>query len=69
MRTQTPLTLDNPNSPGRWFVAHQMKILLAYVVTHYDIEPLDHRPLNRVIGDSVIPPQNVSIKVRRRKDF
>lgn len=55
-------------SPGRWFVAQQLKLLLAYVALNYDIQQLEgRRPLNRVIGDSMVPRRDTVIKVRRRQ--
>lgn len=62
--TGAPLT---PASPGRWFVAHQLKLLLAYVALNYDVQPLEKRPLNRIFGDSILPSQSATISVRRRK--
>ena len=60
----TPLTSC---SPGRWFVSQQLKLLIAYTALHYDIQPLEgKRPQSRVLGDSMVPPQNTVIKVRRR---
>ncbi|KAI9375930.1 hypothetical protein BJX61DRAFT_492576 [Aspergillus egyptiacus] len=53
--------------PGRWFASHLIKLLLAYVTIHYDIQPLKERPLNQVLGDHVIPPRQTTILVRRRK--
>lgn len=55
-----------PTSPGRWFVAHQLKLLLAYVALNYDVQPLEKRPLNRIFGDSIVPSQKATISVRRR---
>ena len=53
-------------SPGRWFVALQLKLLVAYVVSRYDIEALEQRPLHRIVGSHFVPP-SVDIKVRRRR--
>ncbi|KAE8378054.1 cytochrome P450 [Aspergillus bertholletiae] len=53
--------------PGRWFVSHVLKLLLAYITIHYDIKPLKERPLNIILGDHSIPPQHTTIFVRRRK--
>ena len=47
-------------------MAFQLKLLLAYVVAHYDIEPLDSRPINRIFGDAIVPSSTTKIKVRRR---
>ena len=54
-------------SPGRWFAALQLKLMLAYIVSHYDIQPLKHRPLNRNLGQNIIPPLSGTINVKRRK--
>ena len=62
--TGAPLT---PASPGRWFVAHQLKLLLAYVALNYDVQPLKKRPLNRIFGESIVPSQSGTISVRMRK--
>lgn len=55
------------HSPGRWFAAHLLKMMLAYITLNYDIESLSKRPLNDIHGDFNIPPRSASIKVRRRK--
>ena len=54
-------------SPGRWLVAHQLKLMLAYVALNYDIQHIGKRPLNFVFGDSIIPSPTATMKVRRRK--
>ena len=55
-------------SPGRWLVAHQLKLMLAYVALNYDIQHIEQRPLNFVFGDSFIPSPTATMKVRRRKN-
>ena len=52
-------------SPGRWFVAHLLKLIIAYITVNYDIEPLEKRPLNRIVGNSIVPSHSVTLKVRR----
>lgn len=64
-----PLDLLTIASPGRWFAAHQLKLLLAYIALKYDMKPLAKRPLNRVFGDSLVPSQTATITVRRRKQI
>ncbi|KAI0166853.1 cytochrome P450 [Hypoxylon sp. FL1284] len=54
--------------PGRFFAATELKLILAYIVTHYDIEPLARRPDNLWIGMNRIPPMKATIRVRRRKE-
>ncbi|EMC95609.1 hypothetical protein BAUCODRAFT_109037 [Baudoinia panamericana UAMH 10762] len=52
--------------PGRFFVSHELKMLLAYVVMNYDVQYLGKRPENQWFGQSVIPPTTATIKVKRR---
>lgn len=59
----TDLTI---RSPGRWLAAHLLKLVLAYVVLNYDIQPIDKRPGEMMLGDFILPSRNTIIKVRRR---
>ncbi|KAB8277903.1 cytochrome P450 [Aspergillus minisclerotigenes] len=52
--------------PGRWFAAHAMKLIIGYILVNYDIEPLEKRPVNSVVGQTIIPQLDVKIRVRRR---
>lgn len=54
-------------SPGRWFAAHAMKLIIGYILVNYDIEPLEKRPVNSVVGQTIIPQLDVKIRVRRRE--
>lgn len=57
-----------PNAcPGRFFAANQMKMTLAHIALHYDIEPLPQRPENRWLVGSLGPPFDVMVRVRRRR--
>lgn len=56
-----------PSSSGRWFASHLLKLIVAYITLHYDIQPLQFRPANQVFGDTIVPPMNTILKVRRRK--
>lgn len=48
-------------------MSQQIKIMLAYVVLHYEIQPLEEkRPVNRYLGDSITPPRDTKMMVRRR---
>ncbi|KAF7587660.1 hypothetical protein BBP40_006890 [Aspergillus hancockii] len=53
--------------PGRWFAAHAMKMIIGYILVNYDIEPLSERPPNSIIGQTIMPPLMVKIRVRRRQ--
>ncbi|PPJ51477.1 hypothetical protein CBER1_09225 [Cercospora berteroae] len=52
--------------PGRFFAQQELKLLVAFLVMHYDVEPLPERPQNINMGGSGAPPSNATIKVRRR---
>lgn len=52
--------------PGRFFAVQTVKLMLGYLVTHYDFEPLAERPKPVEIGDVQTSPKTV-LKVRRRK--
>ncbi|CAK7205839.1 hypothetical protein SEUCBS139899_008618 [Sporothrix eucalyptigena] len=53
--------------PGRFFVAHELKMILAHFLTNYDIKPLESKPKSLWIGQTIIPPLDVKVEVRRRK--
>jgi cytochrome P450 len=54
--------------PGRFFAANELKLLLAYMVLNYDIEPLEKRPDGKWIGQVSLPDMKATIKVRRRNE-
>ncbi|OIW26609.1 cytochrome P450 [Coniochaeta ligniaria NRRL 30616] len=57
-----------PNAcPGRFFAANQMKLTLAHIALHYEIEQLPKRPENLWFVSSMGPPFSQTIRVRRRK--
>ena len=53
--------------PGRYLVAVKAKMMLSYMVMNYDIEPLTSRPSYLLIGQSKVPPQNATLRVRRKQ--
>jgi cytochrome P450 len=53
--------------PGRFFAANELKLLLAYIVLNYDIEPLTERPSGIWFLNVSLPDMKASIKVRRKK--
>ncbi|GAB7355372.1 hypothetical protein MBLNU459_g5896t1 [Dothideomycetes sp. NU459] len=53
--------------PGRFFVSHELKMLLAYMVMNYDVQHIPSRPQNVWFGQTVVPPQKATIRVRRRE--
>ena len=62
-----PFSRGRHTCPGRFFIAAEIKVLLAYMTMHYDIEPLAKRPDNVNIGQAVVPSSTATIRVRRRK--
>ncbi|KAL3482120.1 cytochrome P450 [Aspergillus californicus] len=52
--------------PGRHFSLHVLKMIVAYVVTYYEIDPLDKKPRSSVYGDVHLPDPTATIRVRRR---
>ncbi|KAF9734885.1 hypothetical protein PMIN02_001884 [Paraphaeosphaeria minitans] len=52
--------------PGRFFVAHELKIMFAHLFMNYDIKPLTERPVQKWVGRNRLPPK-VDIEVRSRK--
>lgn len=53
-------------SPGRFFVSYEIKMLLAHLLTNYDIKMLDERPLTTYVGLNPVPNTQACIEVRRR---
>ncbi|KAL8377290.1 hypothetical protein RB595_008126 [Gaeumannomyces hyphopodioides] len=57
-----------PNAcPGRFFAANQLKLTLAYIALHYEIQPIAERPPNKWFVGSIAPPMWETLKIRRRK--
>lgn len=53
--------------PGRFFAANEIKLLLAYMSTKYEIEPLKERPKGMMLAEFIVPDMKATIRVRRRK--
>ncbi|RDW57887.1 cytochrome P450 [Aspergillus mulundensis] len=57
--------------PGRFLVDFELKMVMAYVLTHYEIrfpeEYKGERPRNRWMAEAVVPPEGVRVLVKRRK--
>lgn len=53
--------------PGRFFAAVVVKMMLAYVILHYDVRFEDGlRPKDVVVGTNYLPDPNAKILFRRR---
>lgn len=53
--------------PGRFFVAHELKMALAYLFLNYDVKHLPERPKTKWIGAISVVAMDACIDVRRRK--
>jgi len=61
--------IDNYTSPGRFFAANELKAMLCFVVTNYDVQLEDgskERPLNLYSGANVRPNNFAKVMFRRR---
>lgn len=58
--------------PGRWLVDFELKMIIAYLLTHYEVEFPDSlhgkRPPNMWVTEALFPPSGVKVRVRRRTD-
>ncbi|KAK3503414.1 cytochrome P450 [Neurospora crassa] len=53
--------------PGRFFVAHEVKMMLAHILQNYDIKPIAERPRPTWVAHTIIPSLDVKIEVKRRQ--
>lgn len=60
--------IDNMSSLGRFFTAQQLKLLMAQIAMDYDIEPLNVKPENPWLNNTIGPPIWSKVRVRRRAD-
>ena len=44
-----------------------MKLTLAYIALHYEIAPIKVRPPNTIVGDCIVAPRNLNVRMRRRE--
>ncbi|KAL1634590.1 hypothetical protein SLS56_002283 [Neofusicoccum ribis] len=53
--------------PGRFFSAHELKLLFAHLLLNYDFEFLDERPESTWITDFFTYTEEIQLRVRRRE--
>ena len=53
--------------PGRYFATDVMRLMIASIIKDYEIEPLQVRPNNKWVLDTVMPQSSAKLRVRRRK--
>lgn len=57
-------------SPGRFFAANELKAMMAYLVTHYDVKLADGettRPKDVEFAYNVIPNPKAKVMFRKRQ--
>lgn len=54
-------------SPGRFFSAHELKLLFAHLVLNYDFEPMGEKPRGKWITDFYVLESPSMLKARRRE--
>ncbi|KAI2733058.1 hypothetical protein CBS147332_73 [Penicillium roqueforti] len=52
--------------PGRFFVAHELKLAIAYMVLNYDLKNIAERPAPTVMGNFILPSFRIQMQIRRR---
>ncbi|PHH89526.1 hypothetical protein CDD83_5833 [Cordyceps sp. RAO-2017] len=55
------------DSPGRFFVAHELKLIMAHLLLNYDLKSIPERPQPRWLGPVIIPPLDACIQIRRKR--
>ncbi|KAI1083638.1 cytochrome P450 [Whalleya microplaca] len=75
-RARQALTTTSPEFPafghgrhacaGRFFASSMLRLILAYVVLHYDFEMQEQRAENVWFGSNRIPPLKATIRVKRK---
>jgi cytochrome P450 len=69
--THLPFGHGKHACPGRFLIDFELKMIVAYVLTNYDIEfPPEYRgkrPSQQWLAEAMVPPAGVKIRVRRRK--
>ncbi len=54
------------HSPGRFFVSHELKMVFAFMLLHYDFKPLMEKPKKMwVIRFNIPGPVNIELKRRK----
>jgi len=58
--------------PGRFLVDYELKMIIAYILKHYDLEfPPEYngkRPPNKQVAELSMPPPGAKIRVKRRRE-
>ena len=60
---------DDAYSPGRFFVAHEIKLILAHLFTNYDLQHIEKRPQPFWLGAICVPALAATIKIRKKAEY
>ncbi|KAK7408410.1 hypothetical protein QQX98_009395 [Neonectria punicea] len=52
--------------PGRFFVAHELKLIMAAILLKYDLKMIPQRPQPQWFGATIIPPLDACVEIRRK---
>jgi cytochrome P450 len=64
--THLPFGHGRHACPGRFFVAHELKMAIAHLVLNYDLKLLAERPKMFFVGAVGVPPIQACIEVKRK---
>ncbi|KAM4055842.1 cytochrome p450 [Hirsutella rhossiliensis] len=53
--------------PGRFFVAHELRLIAAELLLKYEFKMLNEPPRRRWIGSGMVPPFRARIEIRRKR--
>ncbi|RDA83995.1 hypothetical protein CP532_6962 [Ophiocordyceps camponoti-leonardi (nom. inval.)] len=53
--------------PGRFFVAHELRLIAYYLLLNYEFETVGERPRKRWIGSGMVPHFGLKVRLRRRQ--
>jgi cytochrome P450 len=66
-----PFSYGRHACPGRFLVDFELKMILAYILSKYDLkfheEYNGKRPSNRMLGEALFPPASAKVLVKRRQ--
>lgn len=59
--------------PGRFLIDFELKMIIAYVLAHYDVKfPAGYhgkRPENKWLTEAIIPPPQVKVLIKRKRNI
>lgn len=52
--------------PGRFFAAHELKMVFVYLLLNYDVKPYKERPVTKWMAGATVPPVGALLELRRK---